>query len=112
VEAAARQAADALARIVSQWQDAVIKFRCGLKPAERIALGAPAKWDCADVKFNLANLAVDELPSPTREQIETIPTRLSLERAQVDVTIQGAREGTLALGPLRAYLQDRVGPNR
>ena len=108
VEAAARQAADALARIVSEWQNAVIKFRCGLKPAERIALGAPAKWDCADVKFSLANLAVEELPSPLREQIEVIPTRLSLEPEQVDVAIRGAREGTLALPLLRTYLEERT----
>lgn len=108
VESAARQAADALARIVSEWQAAVIKFRCGLTPAERIALGAPARWDCADVKFSLANLAVDELPSPRREQIESIPTRLSLEPEQVDVTIQGAREATLALPRLRTYLEERT----
>jgi NTE family protein len=108
VESAARQAADALGRMVDDWQEEIIKFRCGLKPAQRIALGAPAKWECADVKFSLAYLSVDDLPSPTRERIESIPTRLSLEPAQVDVTIQGAREGTLALPRLHTYLEERT----
>ena len=94
--------------MVGEWQAAVIKFRCGLKPAERIALGAPAKWDCADVKFNIANIAVEDLPSPMREQIEAIPTRLSLEPAQIDITIQGARDGTLALPLLKSYLESRA----
>ena len=43
-----------------------------------------------------------------REQIEVIPTRLSLEPEQVDVAIRGAREGTLALPLLRTYLEERT----
>jgi hypothetical protein len=43
-----------------------------------------------------------------RERIDAIPTRLTLEPDQVDVAIKGAREGTLALGRLRTYLQERV----
>ena len=60
------------------------------------------------MKFNIASLAVDELPSPLREQIEVIPTRLSLEPGQVDVAIRGAREGTLALPRLKTYLEERT----
>jgi len=60
------------------------------------------------VKFSLAYLSVDEFESPMRERIEAVPTRLTLEADQVDVAIQGAREGTLALRRLRTYLRDRV----
>ena len=108
VEAAARQAADALGRMMNEWQQAVVRFRCSLKPAERFALGAPTHWDCADVKFNIAYLSVEDLPSPLREKIEVIPTRLSLEQGEIDVTIQGAREGTLALPRLKTYLEERT----
>ncbi len=108
VDSAARYAADALGRMIQEWHDSVIAFRCGLKPADVIRLGGPAQWNCSDVKFSLAYLSVDELESPMRERIEAVPTRLTLEADQVDVAIQGAREGTLALRRLRTYLRDRV----
>jgi NTE family protein len=108
VDAAARFAADALGRMIQEWQESVIAFRCALKPADLVRLGGPAQWNCADVKFSLAYLSVDELESPMRERIDAIPTRLTLEAEQVDVAIEGAREGTLALGRLRTYMQERV----
>ena len=108
VDAAARYAADALGRMIQEWQESVIAFRCGLKPADVIRLGGPAQWVCSDVKFSLAYLSVDDLESPMRERIEAVPTRLTLGADQVDTTIEGAREGTLALRRLRTYVRDRV----
>ena len=108
IDAAARYAADALGGMIQEWQESVIAFRCGLKPADVVRLGGPAQWDCADVKFSLAYLSVDELESPMRERIDAIPTRLTLDAGQVDAAIEGAREGTLALRRLRTYVRDRV----
>lgn len=108
IDAAARYAADAFGAMIEDWQASIIKYRCGLGAAELKRLGAPARWDCKDVKFSLAHLAIDELASPVRERMEAIQTRLSLEPAQVDVAIEGAREGLLALPRLQAYLRDRV----
>ena len=108
VEAAARHAADALGRMIQEWQESVIAFRCGLTPADVERLGGPTQWNCTDVKFSLAYLSVDELGSPMRERIDAIPTRLTLKADQVDVAIDGARAGTLALPRLREYLRDRV----
>jgi NTE family protein len=111
MDAAARHAADAFGGMIQVWQDSVIAFRCSLTPAEVARLGGPAQWNCRDVKFSLAYLSVDELASPARERIEAIPTRLTLEPAQVDAAIEGGREGTLALRRLRTYLQERVRSN-
>ena len=108
VDATARHVADAFGRMIQEWQDSVIAFRCGLKPADVARLGGPADWRCSDVKFALAHLSVEELESSLRERVERVPTRLTLEAEQVDVTVQGAREGTLALPRLRTYLQERV----
>jgi len=112
VDAAARYAADAFGGMIKEWQDAVIGFRCGLTPDDVVRLGGPAQWSCSDVKFSLAYLAIDELESPVRERIEAIPTRLTLDAEQVDAAIEAAREGTLGLHRLRAYLQDRVPSTR
>jgi NTE family protein len=112
VDAAARYAADALGRMIQEWQESVIAFRCGLTPADVVRLGGPAQWNCADVKFSLAYLSVDELESPARMRIEAVPTRLTLEPDQLDVTIEGAREGALALRRLRTYVLERVPSSR
>src|SRR6267142_6431794 len=108
VDSAARYAVDAFGRMVQEWQDSVIAFRCGLKPADVIRLGGPEQWNCSDVKFSLAYLSVDELDSPMRERIEAVPTRLTLEAGQVDLAIEGARQSTLALRRLRTYVRDRI----
>lgn len=110
VESAAQLAADAYGHMIQDWQQSVIAFRCGLTRADVARLGGPAEWDCADVRFSLAYLAVDELESPMRERIEAIPTRLTLKADQVDAAIEGGRAGTLALPRLRAYVQERVTP--
>jgi len=112
VDAAARYAADAFGGMIQEWQDAVIGFRCGLTPDDVVRLGGPAQWSCSDVKFSLAYLSIDELESPVRERIEAIPTRLTLDAAQVDAAIEAAREGTLGLHRLREYVQDRVPSTR
>jgi NTE family protein len=105
---AARYSADSFSRMVSDWQDSVIHFRCGLTPSEVARLrGSTAKWDCADVKFSLTFLTIDHLEPEFRRQIEAIDTRLTLPSAQIDATIEGARQGTLALQRLREYVQER-----
>lgn len=110
VDAAARYAADAFENMVKEWQDSVIKFRCSLKPADVIRLGGPAQWNCSDVRFSLAYLAIDELPSPVRERLDAIPTRLTLSAEEVDAAIAGARDATQSLPFVRRYLQERVRP--
>ncbi len=111
VDSAARHGADALGRMIQDWQESVIAFRCALKPADVMRLGGPADWKCADVKFSLAYLSVDEVEHPLRERIDEIPTRLTLSADQIDAAIEGARNGTLALRWLRAYAEERV-PSR
>jgi NTE family protein len=98
--------------MVHEWQEAVIAFRCQLDAAEVKRLGGPAQWDCADVKFAVAYLSVDDIDSPIRERIEAIPTRLALAADQIDAAIEGARRGTLGLPPLRIYINRRVGGSR
>jgi NTE family protein len=112
VDAAARYSADAFGNIIQEWQESIIAFRCGLKPADVIRLGGPAEWNCSDVKFSMAYLSVEELDSPVRERIERVPTRLTLGPEEIDITIQGAREGTRALPRLRSYARERIGPSR
>jgi NTE family protein len=108
VDSAARLYADAFDDMIEEWQRSVIDYRCSLEREGAIRLGGPADWHCGDVRFTIAHLSVHEIPSPLRERIEAIPTRLTLSADEIDATIEGARAGTLALPQLRAYVRERV----
>ena len=107
VDSSARLAADAFEHMMREWQEAVIGFRCGLRPEDVARLAGPPGWRCADVKFSLVFLSIDSLAQPHRARIDAVPTRLTLDAAQIDATIEGARQGTLALPQLQEYLRDR-----
>ena len=108
VDSTARLAGDAFEAMVDDWRKAVVAFRCGLSRAEVTRFGGPAEWNCGDVRFVLARISVASLPGPARESIESIPTRLSLTREEIDATIGGARAAILALPELEAYRRGRV----
>jgi NTE family protein len=108
VDAASRLAVDLFQGMIQEWQQSVIKFRCGLSAAEVARLGGPRDWNCRDVIFHATYLSVHDLPAPARERIEEIPTRLSLTPEQIDATIEGARAATTSLPQLRSYVRDRV----
>ena len=108
IDSAANYAADAVGSMVRDWQDAVIAFRCSLTPADVERLGGPQQWDCRDVTFSYVTVSTEQLASPLRERIESIPTRLTLSPEQIDDAFEGGRRGLLDLPELRAYLDARV----
>lgn len=108
VDAAAHRAADAFDNMIEGWHRSVVAFRCGLSSQQAHDLGAPLGWDCRDVKFTVAHLSIQDLASPYRERIQAIPTRLTLDIAQIDDAIEGARRGLLALPGLQEYVRERA----
>lgn len=112
VDAAARLADDAFSRMLKEWRNAVVEFRCGLSDTEVRQLGVTARWKCDDVRFSLAHLAIDLLEEPDRGRLQAIPTRLTLDSRQVDTTIDGAHRGMLALPKLKEYVDDRLAESR
>ena len=112
VDSAASKAVDALARMIHEWEQSLIAYRCGLSQADVAAAGGPTQWNCADVKLSLALAGADALPSPLRERIEAIPTRLSLPQVDIDAAIAAGREVALGLSQLHAYAQERSRPEK
>jgi NTE family protein len=108
IDSASRGAADSISRLLEEWQQSLIRYRCGLSLDEVRRDGGPTPWNCADVKFSVARITVDGLPPDVRKQIGAIPTRLTLSREELDVTIEAARRSTLNSPRIRSYLSDRV----
>lgn len=110
-ESMSRFAADAFYRMVQEWEASLIEYRCGLKVEDVARLGGPAHdWRCSDVRFYLAFLTIDNLSAEDRAKLETIPTRLTLPRDQIDAAIDAARRTTLGLPRFRQFVFERVRP--
>ena len=107
VDTAANFAADAFDGMIGEWQRSVVAFRCGLAADEAARLGAPPGWNCRDVRFTVARVAIADLPPELRARIDRIPTRLALPEAQIDAAIEGGRAGTAGLAALKDYLAER-----
>ena len=63
--------------------------------------GAP----CGDVEGSLISISLADVPDPARrEQLQTIPTTLTLSRQQVDMLIEAGRTGVTTSPELRQFL--------
>jgi len=108
-DTSARHAADGFGRMLEEWEQSLVRYRCSLSVEDVARLGGPARdWHCSDVRFYLAFLSIDQLEPEYRARIEAIPTGLTCSSAHMDDAIEGGRRGTLALPRLRQYLRERV----
>jgi len=112
IDSASRQAADSIGHLLDDWQRTLIQYRCSLPVEEVRQLGGPTPWNCSDVKFGVARIAVDGLPPPLRRRVGSIPTRLTLSGEDLDTTILAARQITLDLPEIRTYIKERVGASQ
>jgi len=83
---------DAVDLALKQWQDALIRYRCGLSRNEVLRLrGTLAKWDCRDVTATTEHVSFREADPELFERLNNTPTRLKLLRDQVDLIVNAAR---------------------
>ncbi|GAB3256750.1 patatin-like phospholipase family protein [Chitinimonas naiadis] len=109
IDASSRFAADSFARMVQDMQRDTIAYRCQLNPTEILRLrGTLADWRCDDVKFEVELLSFASFDPATRTKLDSIPTRLTLTRGQVDTAIQAGMAGVQQLPSLQRYIERRT----
>ncbi|MDQ8726240.1 patatin-like phospholipase family protein [Bradyrhizobium sp. LHD-71] len=91
-------------RTMSEWQAAMVQWRCGLSAADRARYGAPPGWNCRDLKFFIGRLGFDQLDPARAAQLEAIPTRFRLPPEQVDAAIAAGRDALRASPVLRGFI--------
>ncbi len=94
----------AFERTMSDWRDALVKWRCGLSAAERARLGAPPGWNCRDLKFFVGRLGFDQLDPARAAALGSVPTRFHLPPQQVDEVIAAGRDVLRNSPVMRAFL--------
>ena len=88
---------------MSDWQSALVRWRCGLSAADRKRYGAPANWNCRDIKFFVGRLGFDQLEPGRAARLEAIPTRFRLPPQEVDDVVAAGRDALRASPVFRHF---------
>ena len=96
IESAVRSGFDAFRLSIREWEDATRKWRCRLSAAEARKLGARSDWHCSNIKFEIAEVAFDQLDPQRAARLSAVPTRLHLPEDQVDLVVQAGMDVILA----------------
>jgi NTE family protein len=105
VQASVRSSYTAFERIMADWQRQLIAWRCGLPEAQRKRYGAPANWNCRDLKFYVDRVSFDELGRERAKVLNAVDTRLKLPVQQVDALIAAGHDALRASPTFREFLK-------
>lgn len=104
IDASVRASYTAFNSTMSAWQNALVRWRCGLSQSARQKLGAPANWNCHDLKFFLTRVGFDELGAERQAALNAVKTSFRLPPETVDAVIDAGREALRANPTYRAFL--------
>ncbi|ANY18241.1 patatin [Bordetella pseudohinzii] len=91
-----RMGLDAVTLALQHWQTALITYRCGLSSKEVLELRGTLKdWDCADVSVTAHHISFRDADAALFDRLNTIPTRLTLPRQDIDLLIDAARQAVV-----------------
>ena len=63
---------------MADWQRQLIGWRCGLSAEQRKRFGAPANWNCRDLKLMVHRVGFDQLGADRAKMLNAVDTRLKL----------------------------------
>jgi NTE family protein len=104
IDASVRSSFTAFSQTTVEWQSSLIRWRCGLSAAERRRLGAPANWNCRDIRFVVGRVGFDQLGPQRAAQLDKVPTRFKLPAEQVDALIEAGGEALRASPTFRGFV--------
>jgi NTE family protein len=110
MSAASRSGYDSMRGELRLWEAELIEWRCALPLSQvRKLRGTTQGWDCKDVKLFVGETSFATLPPDQRDQLDAVPTRLSLPTAQVDMVIAAGRQATRLSPEFNGFLASLTG---
>ena len=91
-------------RTMSEWRDALVRWRCALPAEEMRKLGASNGSSCRDLKFFVGFVGFDDLGRQRADELNSIPTRFKMAPQTVELVIGAARDALRANATFRAFL--------
>ena len=89
---------------MDDWQDDLVRWRCGLSEADRKRYGAPPGWNCKDVKFFIGRISFDQLGPDRAAALNAVETRFKLPPDQVDMLIAAGHDALRSNPTFRSFL--------
>lgn len=107
IDSNSRSSYAAFEATMNNWRDAIVRWRCGLKPAEAARLrGHGGRWDCRDLKITVTRVGFDALDPSRTARLNKVPTSFSLPAAVVDDVAQAGGDALQANPAFRAFVKD------
>ena len=77
IDLSARSSFTAFDQTMSEWRDALLRWRCSLSLADRQSYGVAARSDCHDLRFFVGRINFEQLGAQRAVELNSIPTRSS-----------------------------------
>jgi NTE family protein len=106
MDSSVRSSFTAFDRTMSEWRDALVRWRCSLSPVDRTKYGTPVGWDCRDLKFFVGRVNFQQLGKQRAAELSTIPTRFKLAPKEVDAVVTAGHDALRANQTFRAFLSN------
>ena len=89
---------------MNEWQHALIDWRCKLSAADHRRFGAPAGWNCRDVKIFVGRVAFDQLGPQREAALNAVETAFKLPPEQVEMVISAGHDAVKNSSVFRSFL--------
>jgi NTE family protein len=107
IDSSVRSSFTAFDHTMSEWRDALVRWRCALSASERARYGtAPGGWDCHDLTFYVGRINFDALGRKRATELNAIPTRLKIAPGEVDMVAAAGRDALRANLTFQAFLSN------
>jgi NTE family protein len=90
---------------MSDWQAALIDWRCKLSAAERRHYGAPPGWNCRDVRIFVGRVAFDQFDPDRAAKLNAIVTAFKLPPDQVEMLIAAGHDAVKGSTVFNTFLK-------
>jgi NTE family protein len=94
---------------MARWQQSLIDWRCKLSAAERRRYGAPAAWNCRDLKIFVGRVSFDQFDDQRAAKLNAIVTSFKLPPDQIDTLIAAGHDAVKSSGVFNAFLNSMGG---
>ena len=104
VDSSARSSFTAFDQTMIEWRDALVRWRCSLRLAERQSYGLAAGSDCHDLRFFVGRINFEQLGAQGAVELNSIPTRFTLSQQQVEKLIVAGHDALRGNAMFHAFL--------
>ena len=105
IDLSARSSFTAFDRTMTEWRDALVRWRCSLSSADRQRYGVASRSDCHDLKFFVGRINFEQLGAQRASALNSIPTRFRLSQEQVGTLIAAGQDALRTNAMFHAFLK-------